>query len=572
MRCADFGPMPGRRPSSSMRERRGPVYIVERGVPSFVVRACVAVTRDPPWATAVDRILGAGPRASGLLAPPALRSSRAPRWLRGTPRGAGPAPRTPGRPRGWGPLSANSAGSTVSASGSSRPAGPPLGADRGRGPAPSGADALSSTSSTSFTGVPKCAVSFCSTVGTISTQRSRCAALGSAKCAPCSSTETKRPALKSALARAGRPLRMPSPHASVSASRSTGRRRRPARPACRRLAGGGGLGWAAGVDAAGSAGVLRRCGRGAPECSAACLLRRTAPRDGRRPTSAGRRGRRGRLFGLCGGAQRASGAAAARMPVPVPAAGGRPRHPVSERSRTLTRSDERLDARVEVGPHGAHERRSPRPPARPVRRACRSTRGRGSRCCAPHAPGSSPRPERRSAAATAPEAAHSSGASAARNTWRRSSMSSVASCCGPHPPAMSALSATRTGPTSPSARASSSPSSSGRAASADPDATTWSRAESASRAEPRPRRTAASTAPSSRLRPAWALTDSSRSCRVSAPSRRNSRCWVRLRMVGGTFWGSVVASTNTTWLGGSSSVLSSALAAAVESMCTSSTM
>ena len=59
---------------------------------------------------------------------------------------------------------------------------------------------------------------------------------------------------------------------------------------------------------------------------------------------------------------------------------------------------------------------------------------------------------------------------------------------------------------------------------------------------------------------------------MSAPRSRNSRCWVRLRMVGGTFCGSVVASTNTTWLGGSSSVLSSALAAAVESMWTSSTM
>ena len=43
-------------------------------------------------------------------------------------------------------------------------------------------------------------------------------------------------------------------------------------------------------------------------------------------------------------------------------------------------------------------------------------------------------------------------------------------------------------------------------------------------------------------------------------------------MVGGTFCGSVVASTKTTWLGGSSSVFSNALAAAVESMWTSSTM
>ena len=56
------------------------------------------------------------------------------------------------------------------------------------------------------------------------------------------------------------------------------------------------------------------------------------------------------------------------------------------------------------------------------------------------------------------------------------------------------------------------------------------------------------------------------------PSSRNSKCWVRLRMVGSTFWGSVVARTKTTWAGGSSSVFSRALDAAVESMWTSSTM
>ncbi len=43
-------------------------------------------------------------------------------------------------------------------------------------------------------------------------------------------------------------------------------------------------------------------------------------------------------------------------------------------------------------------------------------------------------------------------------------------------------------------------------------------------------------------------------------------------MVSGTFWGSVVARMNTTWLGGSSSVFNNALKAAVESMCTSSMM
>ena len=52
----------------------------------------------------------------------------------------------------------------------------------------------------------------------------------------------------------------------------------------------------------------------------------------------------------------------------------------------------------------------------------------------------------------------------------------------------------------------------------------------------------------------------------------NSKCWARLRMVGSTFCGSVVASTNVTWAGGSSSVFSSAFDAAVDSMWTSSRM
>ena len=60
--------------------------------------------------------------------------------------------------------------------------------------------------------------------------------------------------------------------------------------------------------------------------------------------------------------------------------------------------------------------------------------------------------------------------------------------------------------------------------------------------------------------------------RSAAGSRCTSKCWVRLRMVGSTFCGSVVASTNTTWSGGSSSVFSSAFDAAVESMWTSSRM
>ena len=53
--------------------------------------------------------------------------------------------------------------------------------------------------------------------------------------------------------------------------------------------------------------------------------------------------------------------------------------------------------------------------------------------------------------------------------------------------------------------------------------------------------------------------------------RRKSKRWQRLKMVGSTRWGSVVASTNTTRGGGSSRVLSRALKAAVESMWHSST-
>ncbi len=51
-----------------------------------------------------------------------------------------------------------------------------------------------------------------------------------------------------------------------------------------------------------------------------------------------------------------------------------------------------------------------------------------------------------------------------------------------------------------------------------------------------------------------------------------SKRWTRLRMVAGIFCGSVVQSTKTTWLGGSSRVLSSALNAVVVSMWTSSMM
>ena len=59
--------------------------------------------------------------------------------------------------------------------------------------------------------------------------------------------------------------------------------------------------------------------------------------------------------------------------------------------------------------------------------------------------------------------------------------------------------------------------------------------------------------------------------RASRGIRRKSKRWHRLRIVGSTRCGSVVASTNTTCGGGSSNVFSSALNAAVESMWHSST-
>jgi hypothetical protein len=62
------------------------------------------------------------------------------------------------------------------------------------------------------------------------------------------------------------------------------------------------------------------------------------------------------------------------------------------------------------------------------------------------------------------------------------------------------------------------------------------------------------------------------SVRSGTESSENSKCCVRERIVGSTFCGSVVASTNTTWSGGSSSVLRSVFEASVVNMWTSSRM
>ena len=187
--------------------------------------------------------------------------------------------------------------------------------------------------------------------------------------------------------------------------------------------------------------------------------------------------------------------------------------------------------------------------ARPIRSACAESRWR-----------------------SAPTTSATSGDIVSRKPWRRSSTSSIASCCGPHPLPASMLRASSDRRASSSAIPSMTSMKAGRRSVDSPDAATWSSALRASRADPRPLRTAMLRASSSRSR--WASSRTSRrSCSmVAAPSRRNSRCWVRLLMVAGTFCGSVVARMYTTCDGGSSSVLSSALAAAFDSMWTSSMM
>ena len=99
-----------------------------------------------------------------------------------------------------------------------------------------------------------------------------------------------------------------------------------------------------------------------------------------------------------------------------------------------------------------------------------------------------------------------------------------------------------------------------------PDAATESRADRASRAEPLPRLATAARVASSISNPAFSATSRSSPVRASIANRRNSNTCVRLRIVGRTFCGSVVASTNTTWAGGSSRVFSSVFDAAVDSI------
>ena len=103
-----------------------------------------------------------------------------------------------------------------------------------------------------------------------------------------------------------------------------------------------------------------------------------------------------------------------------------------------------------------------------------------------------------------------------------------------------------------------------------PNTESFSSVLSASRMPPRAWRTTSSSAALSYSKPSWRQTSSRWASMSGAPMARKSKRWTRERMVSGIFCGSVVHSTNTTCSGGSSSVLSSALNAAVVSMWTSS--
>ena len=95
---------------------------------------------------------------------------------------------------------------------------------------------------------------------------------------------------------------------------------------------------------------------------------------------------------------------------------------------------------------------------------------------------------------------------------------------------------------------------------------------SALRRPPSARRAINSSASPSNRTPSAVHTAPSLDTMDSGAMRRKSKRWQREWMVSGTFCGSVVHKMNTTCDGGSSSVFSNALNAAVESMWTSSTM
>ncbi len=92
----------------------------------------------------------------------------------------------------------------------------------------------------------------------------------------------------------------------------------------------------------------------------------------------------------------------------------------------------------------------------------------------------------------------------------------------------------------------------------------------ASRMPPRERRAMAAETPASALIFSLSKTPSRWPDISSSESVDNCKIWQRERMVSGSLWSSVVAKRNLTLGGGSSRVLSRALKAGFESMCTSS--
>ena len=95
---------------------------------------------------------------------------------------------------------------------------------------------------------------------------------------------------------------------------------------------------------------------------------------------------------------------------------------------------------------------------------------------------------------------------------------------------------------------------------------------SASRKLPEAWRASIATASGPIVMPSAAAVRATTVAICSAVGRWKSKRWQRSTTVASTFWGSVVASTNTVFGGGSSSVFRNAFHAAVESMCASSRM
>ena len=105
-----------------------------------------------------------------------------------------------------------------------------------------------------------------------------------------------------------------------------------------------------------------------------------------------------------------------------------------------------------------------------------------------------------------------------------------------------------------------------------PKAMAWSVSDKASRMEPRAARASRRSACGSAGTFSCASTCTRWSSTVSGAIGRRLNCRQRLSTVTGTFCGSVVASTNFKYSGGSSSVFNIALNAVLVSMCTSSIM